>query len=79
MGLLVGWLAHRGGGQEKWRQLLGVGMLGGFTIFSAYSLEVALMVERRELAQAALYSLASVVFSVAALFAGVMLARRLFA
>jgi CrcB protein len=48
MGVLAGTLALRGGAdQEKWRLLLGVGLLGGFTTFSAYSLEVALMIERR--------------------------------
>jgi len=80
MGALVGFLAHRGGpDQERWRLLLAVGVLGGFTTFSAYSLEVALMIERRALGQAAIYSLGSVVLSVGALFAGLMLARRLFA
>lgn len=79
MGLLAGILAHRGTGGETWRLLLGVGVLGGFTTFSAYSLEVALMIERRAFGPAAAYSLASVVLSVAALFAGLMLARRVFA
>ena len=80
MGLLVGWLAFRGGtDQERWRLLLGVGALGGFTTFSAFSLELALMIERRAWTGAALYALASVVLSVAALFAGLWLARRAFA
>jgi CrcB protein len=80
MGCVVGVLAHRGGAdQEKWRVLLGVGVLGGFTTFSAFSLDVALMIERRAYSQAAAYSLASVVLSVVALFAGLMLMRRLFA
>ena len=58
MGLLAGVLALRGGAdQERWRLLLGVGILGGFTTFSAYSLEVALMIERREWASAFAYSL----------------------
>jgi CrcB protein len=79
MGLLAGVLAHRGEGGEAWRLLLGVGVLGGFTTFSAYSLEVALMIERRALGQALAYGLGSAVLSVAALFAGLMLARRVFA
>lgn len=80
MGLLAGVLAMRGGAdQEKWRLLLGVGVLGGFTTFSAYSLEVALMIERRAYGQAALYSLGSVLLSVLALSAGLLLMRRLLA
>ena len=77
MGVLAGWLAQ--GGSERWRLLLGVGVLGGFTTFSAFSLETALMIERRDIGQAFAYSTASVVVSVAALFAGLMLARRVFA
>ncbi|WP_337188961.1 fluoride efflux transporter CrcB [Phenylobacterium sp.] len=77
MGVLVGVLALRGGAdQEKWRVLLGVGVLGGFTTFSAFSLEVALMIERRAWGAAFAYSLMSVVLSVAALFAGLILMRR---
>lgn len=80
MGVLVGLLAQRGGvNQEKWRLLIGVGVLGGFTTFSSFSLDVALMIERRDWAQAVSYSLASVVVSVLALFAGLMLMRRLLA
>lgn len=80
MGALVAVLALRGGAdQERWRLLLGVGALGGFTTFSAFSLEVALMIERREWASAFAYSTLSVVASVAALFAGMMLVRKLLA
>lgn len=80
MGVLAGVLAMRGGAdQEKWRLLLGVGVLGGFTTFSSYSLEVALMIERREWASAAAYSLGSVALSITALFAGLLLIRRLLA
>jgi len=80
MGALAGLLAIRGGpDQEKLRLLLGVGVLGGFTTFSAYSLEVVAMIERRAWLQAATYSLGSVFLSVAALFAGLWLIRRLFA
>ncbi len=54
-----------------------MGLLGGFTTFSAFSLETALMIERRQLGLAAGYVGLSVVLSVAALFAGLMIARRL--
>jgi CrcB protein len=79
MGALVTWLALRVDGGRDLRLLLGVGMLGGFTTFSAFSLETALMVERREWAAAGLYSVLSVTLCVAAVFAGMMIARRGFA
>jgi fluoride exporter len=80
MGALVGYLALRGGAeQEKLRVLLGVGVLGGFTTFSAFSLETALMIERRDYGQAFGYVAASVILGVAALFAGLMLARKVLA
>jgi fluoride exporter len=80
MGVLAAALALRGGAdQERWRLLIGVGVLGGFTTFSAFSLETALMMEKRLYLSAGLYAAASVVLSVGALFAGLMAARRLFA
>lgn len=79
MGLLAGWLAARAGADhERLRLLLGVGVLGGFTTFSAFSLEVAQMLERRAWGAAGLHVSASVALSVAALVAGLVLARRLF-
>lgn len=79
MGLLAGWLALRGGGdQERWRVLIGIGVLGGFTTFSTFSLETALMIERRDYAAAAGYVGLSVVLSVGALFAGLLISRRAF-
>jgi len=76
---LTGWLAFRGGVQgESIRLFAAVGVLGGFTTFSAFSLEAALLIERRQLAMAGGYVLASVILSIAALFLGLMVARRAF-
>ncbi|HYG27852.1 MAG TPA: CrcB family protein, partial [Caulobacteraceae bacterium] len=78
MGILAGILA-RDGSEEPLRLFLGVGVLGGFTTFSAFSLEAALMIEKRAYGQAFAYTTASVLLSIAALFAGLVIARRLFA
>ncbi len=76
MGLLAGWLARHGTPSgEQVRLLIGVGVLGGFTTFSAFSLETALMIERGQYGGAALYALLSVVLSVGALFGGLMTMR----
>ena len=79
MGLLVGWLALSADGGRDARLFLGTGILGGFTTFSAFALETALMIERKALGAAAAYTLLSVVGAVGALFAGLYLARRVFA
>jgi len=79
IGLLAGWLAFRGGVHgESIRLFAAVGVLGGFTTFSAFSLETALMIERRQLAMAGGYVAASVALSVLALFIGLVVARRAF-
>jgi CrcB protein len=75
MGALVGTLARMPASAEQWRLLLAVGLLGGFTTFSAFSLDVVTMMQRGDLGTAALYALVSVAGSVAALFAGLALAR----
>ena len=75
MGALVGVLARGANGGETWRLLLGVGVLGGFTTFSAFSLDTVTMLQRGDLSLAAFYILVSVIGSVAALFAGLQLTR----
>ena len=79
MGLLVGWLAFRGGAQqEAVRLFAAVGLLGGFTTFSSYSLEAVQMIERRQIGLACAYVVGSVVLAILALFVGLMIARRAF-
>jgi fluoride exporter len=75
MGLLAGWLARQGGPGEGWRLLLGVGVLGGFTTFSAFSIEMAQLIERGALASAGLYVLVSVIGGIAGLFVGLAAMR----
>ena len=82
MGLLVGWLALAGRGGElsaDIRLFGAVGLLGGFTTFSAFSRELAEMVERRDLALAFGYAAGSVLLCLAAVFAGLFIARKVFA
>ncbi|WP_076072279.1 fluoride efflux transporter CrcB [Sphingomonas montana] len=76
MGLLAGVLA-RGVAGEPARLLLGVGVMGGFTTFSAFSLETALMLQRGEVLTATGYVLLSVLGALAALFVGLQAARLL--
>lgn len=75
MGLLAGWLAREGTGGEGWRLLLGVGVLGGFTTFSAFALEFGLLVERGTLGTAAGYVALSLAAGFAGLFAGLYIMR----
>jgi CrcB protein len=74
IGLLAGWFV-RAGANEAARLFLAVGVLGGFTTFSAFSLETYLMLQRGEIAIAALYMGSSVAGSVLLLFLGLWLMR----
>lgn len=76
MGLIAGLLAARGGTQE-WRLFLTTGVLGGFTTFSAFSLDAVTLWERGAALQAAGYVFGSVTVSIFALLAGLWLARSL--
>ena len=75
MGLLVGWLVARGGAANDVRLFAATGVLGGFTTFSAFSLDIANLAERGELAWSVAYALGSVAAGVAALFAGLVWMR----
>jgi len=79
MGILAGWLAFRPG--ETWSQaarlFVATGILGGFTTFSAFSLDAVLIWERGDPAAALAYVAASVVLSIGALFVGMAIIRGL--
>lgn len=75
MGAVAAWLARTPAAGEPARMLIAVGVLGGFTTFSAFSLEVAGMIERGDWGVALGYALASVMGSVLALFAGLAIVR----
>lgn len=75
MGLIAAWFAFKGDAGQNWRLFLTTGILGGYTTFSAFSLDAALLYERGEISAAALYVVASVALSIAGLFAGFALVR----
>ena len=77
MGLIAGYLAFKGEPSQPWRLFLMTGILGGYTTFSAFSLDTALLYERGELGLAAAYVLGTVALSIAGLFAGLALMRHL--
>lgn len=86
MGMLVAWLARHDsgagilgggviGGPENWRLLIGVGLLGGFTTFSSFSMETVLLWQRGEAGLALAYIAASLVLGIAGLIAGITFVR----
>jgi CrcB protein len=77
MGLFVVYAAQRG--MTHLSPFVMTGILGGFTTFSAFSLEAYTLFERGQTGAAGIYVLASVVLSIAGLIAGVMIARGVFA
>lgn len=78
MGLLAGWLATKDGGNNL-RLFLGVGLLGGFTTFSAFSLDAWLMLEKGRYGSFLTYVGGSVILAILALAMGLILARKMFA
>jgi len=77
MGLFAGWLALRGSGGEPARLFVAVGVLGGFTTFSSFSLETLMLIERGAVASALAYMLVSVIAAIGALALGLGMARTL--
>jgi CrcB protein len=77
MGLIAGYLAFKGDASQSWRLFLMTGILGGYTTFSAFSLDSALLYERGEIGLSLLYVLGSVLLSILGLFAGLSLIRHL--
>jgi CrcB protein len=75
MGALAGYFAFRPGIAQHMRLFLTTGILGGFTTFSAFSLDAALLIERHSYALAAGYMVGSVAASLSALFFGLALFR----
>lgn len=78
MGLLAGWLALKVSGGANLRLFLGVGLLGGFTTFSAFSLDAFLMYEKKAYGSLLGYVGGSVILSIGALMIGLILARKVF-
>lgn len=75
MGVLAGYFAFRMGIPQHLRLFLTTGILGGFTTFSAFSLDAALLIERHAYWLSAAYVAGSVVASLLALFAGLSIFR----
>ncbi|WP_033074109.1 fluoride efflux transporter CrcB [Sphingopyxis sp. MWB1] len=75
MGLLIGWLARQGGSDGA-RLFLGVGLLGGFTTFSSFSMEFWMLFERGQAAQSLIYALASLVGALLACALGLYIMRQ---
>lgn len=79
MGVLAAWILRGDNSAEPLRLFVGVGVLGGFTTFSAFSLEMMRMIERGQTGLAAGYAVASVLLAIGALYAGMTAAKAVWA
>lgn len=77
MGVIIEYLTRTLPHSIELRAFLAVGILGGFTTFSAFSLDAISLFERGELVLSLVYVVSSVVLSILAIFAGLMLVRYL--
>jgi CrcB protein len=75
MGGAAAYFAFKGGATQHWRLFLTTGVLGGYTTFSTFSLDAALLYERDQYVAAAIYVIGSVVLAIAGLFAGLAVVR----
>ncbi|MBN8965389.1 MAG: fluoride efflux transporter CrcB [Rhizobiales bacterium] len=75
MGMAAAYFAFKGDMSQHWRLFLTTGVLGGYTTFSTFSLDAALLYERDQYMLAAAYVLASVILSLIGLFAGLATVR----
>ena len=75
MGIIAGYLALKGEASQPWRLFVMTGILGGYTTFSAFSLDAVTLYQRGEMGLALFYVLGSVVLSIAGLLAGLALVR----
>ena len=75
MGLVIGWLSRQNGGSEALRLLLAVGILGGFTTFSAFSMDLFDLLQKRDMVATALYLGGSLLGGLLAFIIGFMALR----
>lgn len=75
MGLLIGWMARSGSHGEATRHFLAIGLLGGFTTFSSFSLDAISLIERGAVGTAALYVALSLIAGFAGLWIGLLMMR----
>jgi fluoride exporter len=75
MGVIAGYFAHRGESGQSLRLFLTTGVLGGYTTFSAFSLDTALLWERGNVSGAVMYAGASLLLSLGAVGGGLLLMR----
>ena len=76
MGLLAAYFAFKGDAAQSWRLFLTTGILGGYTTFSAFSLDAVLLYERGEWLLASVYVLTSVIAAIGGLVIGLALVRQ---
>lgn len=75
MGLMAGWFAYKGDSAQGWRLFLATGVLGGFTTFSTFSLDAALLWERGETWNVAIYVMSSVTLALGGIIVGIGVMR----